>query len=93
MKRLIVSLALLALLLSAPYAMAGGGNGSYELQKAWNGEQTQQKRIASELSRIDRDAARATNGVSVPARQRAVTCPPTPKGQICMCTSGENSKR
>jgi|GEM_PF-3622051 len=93
MKRLILSLALLALLLSAPYAMAGGGNASYELQKAWNAEQAQQERISAELSRIDRDAARAVSGASVPARQRAVTCPPTPKGQICMCTSGENSKR
>jgi hypothetical protein len=90
MKRLIVSLVLFALVLSAPYAMAAGST-SYELQKAWNAEQVQQERIAAELSKAERDAARAVSGTSVPARQRAVTCP-TPKGQICMCASGENSK-
>ena len=62
MKRLILSLALLVVVLSAPYVMAGGGNGSYELQKAWNAEQAQQQRISAELSRIDRDAARAVSG-------------------------------
>lgn len=92
MKRLIVSLALLALLLSAPYAMAGGAGMSSALQEAWKAQQAQQQRINAEFSRIDRDAARAVSGASVPARPRAVTCPPTPKGQICMCTRRENNE-
>ncbi len=92
MKTLIPSLALLALLLSAPYVLAAGGGTSSELQEAWNRVQAQQESMARKFSMIERDAARAVSGTSVPVRQRAVTRRSTPKGQICMCASPENGK-
>jgi hypothetical protein len=85
MKRLILSLALLVVVLSAPYVMAGGGNGSFELQKAWNAEQAQQQRINAEFSKIDRDAARTLSGTSASAKQKAGICQPIQKDQIRTC--------
>jgi hypothetical protein len=83
MKVLIVGLALLAVVLSAPIAKAD--NSSFELQKVWNAEWAQQERINAEFSRIDREAARAFNGASGAGRQKAATCSPTSKGQILTC--------
>jgi hypothetical protein len=90
MKRLIPSLALLLVVLLAPHVKADGAG--LALQEAWNAQQTQQERIAGEFSRIETDAARALNGTSVPVKQRALTCQPSAKAQVCMCASPENSK-
>jgi hypothetical protein len=66
MKTLILSLALLVLLTSAPNVMAGGGYGS-AFQEQWKAVQAQQKRDEARLSEIDRQAARVIAGTGVQA--------------------------
>jgi hypothetical protein len=86
MKRLVLALVVLTVALLTSYAMAGGGNTSFELQKAWNAEQAQQDKISAELSRIDRDAARAFSKAPVPIKQRAAGGQSSTNGPFCVCS-------
>ncbi len=85
MKRLILGLVVLAVALPASYATAGGGNASFELQKAWNAEQVQQARISAELSRIDREATRILSKAPAPIKQRAQRGQSSPNSPFCLC--------
>jgi len=56
MRKLVIALALSALLASAPMAMAGSAGFQNWWQK-WKIQQTEQQRIDKSLDKIDRDAA------------------------------------
>jgi hypothetical protein len=56
MNRLFLTLALLAVVLSAPNVMAGGGSYQAFLDQ-WRAVQAEQKRNDAALNKIDRDAA------------------------------------
>jgi hypothetical protein len=85
MKRLIVGLALLALMLPAPYVVAAGGGTNSQLQEAWKRVQAQQQRFETEMSRVDMEAARIVEGSSILKKKRAVPCQPIRKDQIRLC--------
>jgi len=57
MKRLLITLALLAVVASPSTVLAGGGGYGTAFQEQWKAVQAEQKRIDAALNKIDRDAA------------------------------------
>ncbi len=86
MKRLVLGLALPAIVLMAAHVMAAGGGGMYsDFQEAWKRVQAQHQRFETEMSRVDREAARIVDGASILKKKRALTNKPRPNGQSRLC--------
>ena len=85
MRKLILTLAMLALVISAPdmMAIAGGGYG-IEFQQRWKDVQAQEKAVAAGFAKIEREAAgdvssdMSTGMWGVPAQAGGTTATPRP---------------
>ena len=73
MRKLIIALAISAVLASAPMAMAGGAGFQNWMEK-WRMQTAEQQQIDRSLDKIDRDAARW----GTPAEAGAMTLPQQP---------------
>ncbi len=77
MKTIIAMVVSLALLLSAPFAMARGGSSMRaNLDRIWEREQAQQQRISQKLDNIQKDVDRSLSEFShTPGEPTRTNCP------------------
>ena len=64
MRKLIIALSLLIIFASAPLAMAGSGNASFELNKQWERIQNSQKKQAERFRVLEREADRSADDLN-----------------------------
>lgn len=87
MRRLLLTLVLLALVVSVHPVMADGPF-SAAFQQQWKAVQAQERQNAAALSRVEREAARIISGTPAPAGDEAVA-PPSKSGDRMICLNCE----